>query len=387
MVVPPEQASDTTRLKREAIFIIDTSGSMSGGSIKQARDALKIALGTLKPTDTFNIIEFNDRPTKLFPTAQLASGSYLYDAIRFVDGLEADGGTEMAAALTAALENQPEQSRDLLRQVIFITDGSVGNEDALFKLINKNLGPSRLFTVGIGSAPNSYFMRKAAQFGRGTFTYIGSENEVQDKMARLFTQLETPVLRNIDIAWPGVAEAFPNPIPDLYHGQPLVITAKLNTYSGYRDKAVRISGTGTGGEWKKLIKLDEGANHTGIATLWARDKIAMLNDQIINNGETDTLRDAIIDVALVHKLVSKYTSFVAVDKTPVRPVDAKLKGKNVPNARPSGQATQSFAYPQTATPAVEKMWFGVLSLLVATQLWWLRRRDLMAKSEQEASHA
>ena len=101
---------------------------------------------------------------------------------------------------------------------------------------------------------------------------------------------------------------------------------------------------------------------------------------------TDALRDAIIDVALMHKLVSRYTSFVAVDKTPVRPIDARLKNKNALNARPAGQSPQPFAYPQTATSAIEKIWFALLSLAVAIQLWWLRRRDLINKAG-ETSHA
>jgi Ca-activated chloride channel family protein len=110
--------------------------------------------------------------------------------------------------------------------------------------------------------------------------------------------------------------------------------------------------------------------------------------QIIGRGQSDALRDAIIDVALMHKIVSRYTSFVAVDKTPVRPVDAKLASKNVPNARPAGQADQPFAYPQTATPAVEKLWLGTLSLALAMQLWWLRRRDLLtAAARLDNEHA
>ena len=382
MVVPPQQKA-AQRLNREVIFIIDTSGSMDGVSMEQAKVALGSALDTLAPDDTFNIIRFNDTPTKLFTSAQLATGSYLYDARRFIDRLDSGGGTEMAAALNSALDNQPEFAKGKLRQVIFITDGSVGNEDALFKLIDKKLGASRLFTIGIGSAPNSYFMRKAAQFGRGTFTYISSLNEVQQKMGKLFAQLESPVLRNVRVDWPGHVEGFPAVVPDLYLGEPLVVTAKLEADTSYASKGVRVNGTRLEGEWKQLIKLDGGTESSGIATLWARDKISQLTDQIIEDGEIDQLREAVIDVALQHKLISRYTSFVTVDKTPARPLGAALRARHLRNARPAGQDVQPYAYPQTATTAVEQFWLGLLSLGVALQLWWLRRRDLPS---QEAQH-
>ena len=139
--------------------------------------------------------------------------------------LRADGGTEMAGALAFALDGR--DTPGFLRQVVFMTDGAVGNEDQLFKLIAQRLGSTRLFTVGIGSAPNSHFMTKAAQFGRGTFTYIGDLREVQDKMARLFAKIESPVLRDVSIRWPDgtPVETFPARVPDLYLGEPIVVAA------------------------------------------------------------------------------------------------------------------------------------------------------------------
>ena len=296
--------------------------------------------------------------------------------------LDADGGTEMAGAIELALGNQPEQPRGSLRQVVFITDGAVGNEDALFRQISSTLGASRLFTVGIGSAPNSYFMRKAAQFGRGTFTYIGATSEVAGKMSELFTQLQSPVLRDIKVDWPGTATMYPQTVPDLYQGQPLVVTARLDRPVGYRDSGVRISGSRRDGEWKQLLRLNSGdsAQHAGVGTLWARARIAALEDRLIAEGETDDVRSAIVDVALLHRLVSRYTSFVAVDKTPVRPADSNLRTRQVPNARPAGQADQPFAYPQTATRACSACKQALLCLALAAQVWWLRRRDLRRRA-------
>src|SRR5439155_15825944 len=137
-------------------------------------------------------------------------------AARYVAALRARGGTEMLPALVRALDGLTGDGR--LRQVIFLTDGAVGNEEELFAAIRERLGQSRLFTVGIGSAPNSHFMREAARSGRGTFTYIGSPTEVQAKMTALFVKLESPALTDVELDWPDAAppELFPGRIPDLY---------------------------------------------------------------------------------------------------------------------------------------------------------------------------
>ena len=124
-----------------------------------------------------------------------ASGSNMAMAQAFVNRLEANGGTEMDAALQFALRTPPQHG--YLRQIIFVTDGAVGNEEALFKLIEARLGAARLFTVGIGSAPNALFMTRAAKFGRGSFTYIGSTDEVEQRIGELFERLSAPVLTDV----------------------------------------------------------------------------------------------------------------------------------------------------------------------------------------------
>ena len=178
MVTPPApDALDVARLPREVIFVIDNSGSMHGASIDQAKAALKMALGRLRPTDSFNVIRFNHTTDALFSDARAATPQNLALADRYVSRLHADGGTEMLPALQLALDGHEHPGR--LRQVIFLTDGSVGNEAQLFAAIHERLGDNRLFTIGIGSAPNSHFMREAARLGRGTSTYIGSVTEAR----------------------------------------------------------------------------------------------------------------------------------------------------------------------------------------------------------------
>ena len=132
------------------VLLLDTSGSMHGTSINQAKEALLLGLAGLKPGDSFNIVQFNSTTTKFMPGAIPADADNLRRAKNYVQSLRANGGTEMAAALRAVLNGGDDASR--VRQVIFLTDGSVGNERCLFTIIGKNLGDSRLFTVGIGAA-------------------------------------------------------------------------------------------------------------------------------------------------------------------------------------------------------------------------------------------
>lgn len=165
MLMPPEGENTDRPLPRELIFVLDTSGSMAGPSIIQAREALILAISRLHGYDRFNVIEFNSTARKLFSKAEAADSENRDRAVHFVRSLEADGGTEIASALDMALDGRKDHER--IRQVIFLTDGSVGNEENLLTTIDSRLGDSRLFTVGIGSAPNSYFMSRAAVMGRG----------------------------------------------------------------------------------------------------------------------------------------------------------------------------------------------------------------------------
>src|SRR5690606_31009868 len=191
-----------------------------------ARQALMLALERLGAQDRFNVIEFNSRTRSFAREALPATPANISRAVGWVAALGADGGTEMADALRAALQGRHDPR--VLRQVVFLTDGSVGNEQALFALINAQLGESRLFTIGIGSAPNAYFMGKAAELGRGSYTYIGRVDEVAQKMGELYAKLEKPASKNLRLHWPaGVeVEMYPHRLPDLYHGEPLLLVLR-----------------------------------------------------------------------------------------------------------------------------------------------------------------
>ncbi|TDJ43382.1 MAG: marine proteobacterial sortase target protein [Gammaproteobacteria bacterium] len=369
MILPPEQNVETLRLPRETVFIIDTSGSMGGEPMRQAKAALQVALSRLGAHDRFNVIAFNDWPSLLFNEVRPATPQHLSTAQDWVGRLQSGGGTEMMRALDAALLPPSLDSGEYLRQVIFITDGAVGNEAALFRSIAGNLGDRRLFMVGIGAAPNRHFMRKAARFGRGHFTHIGRQDEVERKMEVLFDRLEKPLLRDIRLDWPAGSEALtqPDPVPDLYAGQPIIVTARLATLGG----TVSATGLTAAGAWQQSLELTASRSHRGVATLWAREQLAAMNDQIALQGETDERRARMLKLALRHQLLSRYTSFLAVEQKPSRPLSMADRSRAVPNLRPHGQSPQPFAYPQTATSSVEAFWFGLVGL-IATALLWFR---------------
>lgn len=375
MVMPPaaDVAAERT-LPREMIFIIDTSGSMHGTSIAQARKALMRALRRLKPGDRFNVIEFNSYPNALFGRTVPVESRTLADAERFVGRLKANGGTEMRTALELAFGDPPTESH--LRQIVFITDGAVGNEDALFKLIEQRLGSGRLFTVGIGSAPNSWFMRKAAEAGRGTYTMISALKEVGEKMDRLFTKLEQPQVTNIDVAWPGgvSVDVHPQSSPDLYVDEPVTIKARISGPLG-DGAAVTISGNTPGGAWSRQLTLSGRPASAGVAALWARARIADLIDSGRRNGNPETLRASVVSTALKHHLVSKYTSLIAVDKTPARTAGEQMRSDKVPNLMAYGQSQSAiFGFPATATRAPTLLFAGSMCLLLALSVSLLGRQ-------------
>lgn len=365
MLLPPnEVSSDAGVVPREMIFVIDTSGSMHGTSIDQAKRALTLALDGLKPTDRFNVIQFNSVTHALFPNSVTADPGRVRNAKAYVRTLSANGGTEMRPALVKAL--QPTARETHLRQIIFITDGSVGNEQELYTLIEQDLGNARLFTVGIGSAPNGWFMRKAAEAGRGTYSYISALHEIDEKMQRLFRKLEKPQITDIRVEWSdGLSPvSYPQVVPDLYEGEPVLVKARLNEQPRAGD-LVKVSGNSVAGGWGSELSLKSSDESAGVAALWARARIEKLLDDERRGTDAAETRAAVLKTALEHHLVSKFTSLVAIDKTPVRPLSSNLEQEQVPNLLPYGQSQQAiFGFPATATSAPIHRLIGMVCLLV-----------------------
>ncbi|MEA2342928.1 MAG: Ca-activated chloride channel [Thermoanaerobaculia bacterium] len=358
MVTPPARSS--VRLPRETIFIIDSSGSMEGASMQQAKAALLLALGDLKSGDKFNIIDFDSMARPLFSDSKFADASSIAAAKSVVEKIDADGGTEMLKALQLAMPEHPTTPSGTVRQVIFMTDGQVSNEQDLFSFIHSRLGESRLFTVGIGAAPNSHFMRNAARFGRGTFTYIGDVQQVQERMSELFGKLDAPVMTSIAIhSSDSIAESWPERVPDLYRGEPLVVAMRVHDANA----KITLQGSIGNEKWSKELTLPGAGGSEGIARLWGREKIESLMDRISDGGNPNGVEAAVIEVALQHHLVSQYTSLVAIDHTP-QGLNASCKAEPLPDAN-SPDHDQPGTLPQTATPAGLLVMIGASLTLIA----------------------
>ncbi|MEJ2692508.1 MAG: marine proteobacterial sortase target protein, partial [Candidatus Thiodiazotropha sp.] len=370
LLLPPDRVSPAQLVSREVVFVVDNSGSMHGASITQAKAALRLALSRLGPSERFNLIHFNDQSHALFAQAREASRDNKERALSEIEGLQAEGGTEMSSALEMALSGSGEEN-ERLRQIVFLTDGSVGNETALFELIRQRLGESRLFTIGIGSAPNSHFMQRAADFGRGSFTYIGDLAEVEARMRNLFEKLEYPAMSNLRLTRQDgqPLAVLPGRLPDLYLGEPLMLALKSPRLEG----DLVIEGQRESTPWRHSIALGQGSERPELHRLWARRRIHELMGQAAKESKPEQRRQAVTELALEHQLVSAYTSLVAVEQTPVRPVNEPLKGGMMPLNLPQGwEAAQLFGrLPQTATAAPLSLLLGVWLMGVGL---WLRRR-------------
>ena len=362
MMLPNSELANP--LPRELILVIDTSGSMEGESMAQARTALDLALSSLRPRDRFNVIQFNSTTESLFDEAVEATPADVALAREWVARLGANGGTEMLPALRTALRGTPPVG--YVRQVVFATDGAVTDGAELYRMIDQDLGQSRLFPIGIGSAPNAQFIERAATSGRGSSVVIRSTAEVAERMRELFGKLDRPAMRDLSVSWPGVADSYPQRLPDLYAGEPLLVVAKLSNLRG----SLEARGASSESTWAQSLPLDRSTNVPGIARLWAQRKIESLEQSVDQGADAEDVRNAVLQLALSHHLVSPYTSLIAVEQIPARGLAEDLVSRRIANGQPAG----SLAYAATATSAPLHMLMGLLLLVIAGLFAWCERR-------------
>lgn len=406
-VTPPYTKTNAAQ-SREIVFVIDNSGSMGGTSMTQAKASLDYGLSHLNPGDRFNVIRFDDTLTKFFEDSVDATQQNINDARQYVASLEAVGGTEMLPALHAALDDS--HQKDGLRQIVFLTDGEISNEQQMFDVIASRRDRSRLFMVGIGSAPNTYLMSKASELGRGTFTHIGSSEELEQRMRELFDKLQNPAVTDLKVNFSQEgANLTPGILPDIYHGEPLVIAARTKNATG----TLKVEGNVGSRPWTITLPLDAASPAEGISKIWARRKIDDAEvDMKLGKISVVAADTRILNLALEHHLVTRLTSLVAVDQTPARPANTPLTRADIPLELPAGwdfetlfgiRAERSVRdhtgaeqdqikvrtqervnmpsvpapatpLPQTATPATLNMLQGLGVLFIGFLIFWFSRR-------------
>src|SRR6266581_8656807 len=314
MLVQPEAKPSATDITpKEMIFVVDCSGSMSGEPIEKVKEAMRYALQGLDPRDTFQIVRFSDRAKTFEAAPVLATPGNIERALQYVARLSGEGGTIMLEGVKTALSYPEDPER--LRIVSFMTDGYIGNEDAILAYMSKHLGGARLFSFGVGTSVNRYLLDKMADFGHGAVEYVLPGEDSGKSIRRFYDRIRSPYLTDIQIDWGGlgVTDMYPGEIPDLFLGQPVAVYGRYGQ-PGKSEVILRARLGGKPYEQRFTVELpgrhDEG---DAIGMLWARAHIEDLSDQLIV-GSQPALVEEITRVALTHRLVSKYTSFVAVEE-------------------------------------------------------------------------
>lgn len=336
MVVPPIENTEKINIGKEMIFIVDVSGSMQGTSISQAKESLLYSINQLNQGDSFNIIAFNSSYTYMSELPLLYNEENAEIAMNFIHNLQATGGTVPANALKYAMNMKTDISK--VKMLVFLTDGAIGNEVDVINLVDNNLKDARLFGVAIGSAPNSYLLEKVCEKGRGTFTYINNVNDVNKQMKDLLNKIDMPILTDIKLSMSGQNEILPNPLPDLFINEPLVAFGKVENP---KDVDIHISGKNINGGFKLQmpISFSSGTQNNAIGDIWARRKIDKLMDEYNlaynDKDRKDTAKNNIVYLSLKHNLLTKFTSFVAIENKIVNPSGESIVAA-IPTDLPDG---------------------------------------------------
>ncbi|NJK32827.1 MAG: TonB family protein [Deltaproteobacteria bacterium] len=342
LVQPPLEVDPARIVPKDVILVVDQSGSMQGPKWEQAQQAAAFVLDNLNPEDRFNVVVFSTG-ARVFSDS-LESPAAAAEAADWVNSLQAEGGTDINLALNVALEmadtNRP-------TTVLFMTDGYIGNEAEIFKLVDASIGDARLFSLGVGSAPNRYLLDGLARAGRGTVTYAAVGEDLDPVVERFYERIATPVLGDIEIDWAGleVSEVYPANIPDLFAGQPLTVYGR---YEGKPKGTIRVKAKARGQALEIPVEFDlaSAADASGVGSMWARSKVDALlgypTPAYPGESSYDEAKKDVTALALEYRLLTQFTSFVAVDERVVVDPDGTTRTVVQPLELPLGTTYEGF---------------------------------------------
>jgi len=335
---PPGRITAEDVMPKELVFVLDTSGSMEGFPIEKAKETMNLALDSLYPSDTFNLITFAGDTRVLFPQPVPATRENLKKARTFLSSRSGAGGTEMMKAIRAALEPSDDQSH--VRIVCFMTDGYVGNDMEIIAEVQKHQN-ARVFSFGIGSSVNRFLLDKMAEAGRGEVEYVSLDDDGSAAARRFHERVRNPLLTDISIDWNGlpVADVYPQRIPDLFGAKPVILTGR---FSSAARGTIRLKGKTAGNDFVREIPVElpeTMASHDVLASLWARRRIDSLMDQDYSGAQAGNMRpelkDTITQLGIEYRLMTQFTSFVAVEEMIVTD-GGQLRRIDVPVEVPEG---------------------------------------------------
>lgn len=312
IVQPPADPRDEEVAPRELVFVIDCSGSMRGAPLEAAKGVVRQALRALGPRDTFQIIRFSERASGLGPNPLPPTPEHVRRGLAYLDGLQGEGGTEMISGIRAALGYPADAER--VRIVAFLTDGYIGNESEILDEVRRLIGAARLFSFGIGTSVNRHLLEGLAEEGRGAAAFLAPRESPDEMVERFVRRIAAPLLTDIRITWEDleVEDLEPARIPDLFAGQPLLIHGRYRK-AGTGLVIVEGEQGGRRRTYRRVVILpDRAADHEAVGRLWARARIHRLSREL-HGGEDDATRERIIALGLRHRLMTAWTSLVAID--------------------------------------------------------------------------
>ncbi len=330
---------------KEMFFVIDQSCSQSGLPMAKQKAIIHQALERMNANDTFNVITFHSGVGFFSPKSLPNNRENVARAKAFVDGLQTNGGTEMLLGIGAALNHPRDPER--LRMVLFLTDGYVGNDLQVIDAVQKQIGHSRMFLYGVGSSVNHFLLERMAEVGRGYYQYSPPTEDTQKSVERFYDRIAKPYLVDLELDFGsmGVEEVYPRQLKDLYAAQPIIVTGR---FKGGGRGAFTLKGRIANRPYTERIEVElpratQVAN-SALASMFGRAKIEHLSAQQYG-GEKPELIEAITKTALAYKLMSPYTSFVAVDEA-VRTGEGAPAQVVQPVLAPEGTVHGAFAQPQ-----------------------------------------
>ncbi len=313
---PPQRVQVEDVMPKEMVFVLDTSGSMEGFPLETAKQTMQLALDTLYPHDTFNLITFSGDTEILFPEPVPATPENLRKAKKFLASRKSDGGTEMMKAVKAALD--PSDSQYHVRLACFLTDGQVGNDAEILAEVQKHRN-ARVFAMGFGDAPNRSLLDKMTQYGRGEVDYVGHTGNMSAVARRFNDRVRNPLLTDISVEWSdlSITEVYPKHMPDLFSVRPVILSGRYTTGG---KGIIRLKGKMAGQDFVREIPVelpDVENDHDTLSTLWARNKIEDLMSEVLPSTDQvagNQRQEEITKLGLDFKLLTQYTSFVAIDE-------------------------------------------------------------------------
>ena len=337
-IVPP--VSVDTPVARDLVLLLDVSGSMQGRPLEQLKAVVKVLIGSLGDDDRLEMVAFASGQKRYRAAPVRTTGDERHRACAWIDGLEADGGTELISAIAAALRPLRDAAA---RQVVVVTDGLIGFEAAAVKSIRDGLpAGSRLHAIGVGSAPNRAFLRPAARAGRGIEILIHLDEPAELSARQIAAATREPVV--IDVALQGTALMGPSPrVPDLLKGSPILAPVRLRPEGG----ALIVRGRTANGEWQEHVDVPatiRGDGSDAIAALWARETIDDLELDLACGGDRSDIDRRIEQVALQHSISSRLTSWVAVAEEPSVDPREPIRVERIPQALPYGMSPEGVGF-------------------------------------------